>query len=329
MAVLVTGGAGYIGSHTVRALREAGRDVVVFDSLEFGHREAVPGVPFVQGDIAHAELIADTIKKHSIDAIIHFAAYKAAGESMEQPSRYFDNNVTKGHALLKAARDAGVRKVVFSSTAAVYGTPETVPVDESAALHPENPYGESKLMFEKILQWFDRCHDVRSVSLRYFNAAGASMEGGLGEDWTVTLNLVPIVMKSALERRGPVEVFGTDYPTPDGTGIRDYIHVDDLAAAHLLALDYLDRDGETTAINLGTGIGSSVREVLDTTSRISGVRVPQIISPRRPGDPSRVFADNTRAREVLGWMPVYGLEEIIQSAWTWHSTHIDGFANQA
>ncbi len=325
MAVLVTGGAGYIGSHTVRALREAGRAVVVFDSLEFGHREAVPGIPFVQGDIADADLIIDTIHRYDIDAIIHFAAYKAAGESMEHPSRYFDNNVTKGHALLKAARDAGVTKVVFSSTAAVYGTPDSVPVDESAPLHPENPYGESKLMFEKILQWFDRCHGVRSVSLRYFNAAGASMEGGLGEDWTVTLNLVPIVMKSALERRGPVEVFGTDYPTPDGTGIRDYIHVDDLAAAHLLALDYLDNGGATSAINLGTGVGSSVREVLDTTSRISGVRVPQIISPRRPGDPSRVFADNTKAKQLLGWVPVYGLEQIIQSAWTWHSTHIDGF----
>jgi UDP-glucose-4-epimerase GalE len=325
MAILIAGGAGYIGSHTVRALREAGRDVVVYDSLEYGHREAVPGVPFVQGDIDNAALITATIAKYDIDAVIHFAAYKAAGESMSHPGKYFDNNVTKGHALLTAVHAAGVRRVVFSSTAAVYGTPDAVPVDESADLRPENPYGESKLMFERILQWYDRCHAVRSVSLRYFNAAGASMEGGLGEDWKVTLNLVPIVMKSALERRGPVEVFGDDYPTPDGTGVRDYIHVDDLAAAHLLALKYLERGGETTAINLGTGVGSSVKEVLDATARMSGRAVPTIMSPRRPGDPARVFADNTAAREKLGWIPVYGLNEIIESAWRWHSTHINGF----
>jgi UDP-glucose-4-epimerase GalE len=325
MAVLVTGGAGYIGSHTVRALREAGRDVVVLDSLEFGHVEAIPGIAFVKGDISDEALIADTIATYNVDSIIHFAAYKAAGESMHMPARYFDNNVTNAHAMLKSAEAAGVRRIVFSSTAAVYGTPDVVPVVESATLHPESPYGESKLMFERILKWFDYAHDVRSVSLRYFNAAGAAMEGGLGEDWTVTTNLVPIVMKAALEKRGPVEVFGTDYPTPDGTAIRDYIHVDDLSAAHVMALRYLEDGGETTAINLGTGVGSSVKQVLDATERISGVRVPQIMSPRRAGDPVQVFADNTTARKVLGWTPVYGLEEIIQSAWTWHSTHINGF----
>jgi UDP-glucose-4-epimerase GalE len=325
MAVLVTGGAGYIGSHTVRALREAGRDVVVLDSLEFGHVEAIPGIAFVKGDISDEALIADTIATYNVDSIIHFAAYKAAGESMHMPARYFDNNVTNAHAMLKSAEAAGVRRIVFSSTAAVYGTPDVVPVVESATLHPESPYGESKLMFERILKWFDYAHDVRSVSLRYFNAAGAAMEGGLGEDWTVTTNLVPIVMKAALEKRGPVEVFGTDYPTPDGTAIRDYIHVDDLSAAHVMALRYLEDGGETTAINLGTGVGSSVKQVLDATERISGVRVPQIMSPRRAGDPVQVFADNTTARAVLGWTPVYGLEEIIQSAWTWHSTHLNGF----
>ncbi len=229
--------------------------------------------------------------------------------------------------MLHAAYAAGVKRVVFSSTCAVYGTPEVVPVSEQAPLGPESPYGESKLMFEKILQWYDRCHGVTSVSLRYFNAAGASMAGGIGEDWTVSLNLVPIVMKSALERRGPVEVFGTDYPTPDGTAIRDYIHVDDLAAAHLLALRYLEDRGATIAINLGTGVGSSVQEVLDTTERISGVRIPRTLSPRRAGDPIRVFADNASAKKVLGWTPVYGLGEIIQSAWTWHSTHLDGFGD--
>jgi UDP-glucose-4-epimerase GalE len=328
MAVLVTGGAGYIGSHTVRALRDAGRDVVVLDSLEYGHLKAIPDVPFVKGDISNQTLITQTIAAHKVDSIIHFAAYKAAGESMEQPERYFDNNVAHAHAMLRAAHTAGVKRVVFSSTCAVYGTPKIVPVNEQASLGPESPYGESKLMFEKILQWYDRCHGVTSVSLRYFNAAGASMEGGIGEDWTVSLNLVPIVMKSALERRGPVEVFGTDYPTPDGTAIRDYIHVDDLAAAHLLALRYLEDGGATTAINLGTGVGSSVREVLDTTERISGVRIPRTLSPRRAGDPIQVFADNTAAKKVLGWTPVYGLDEIIQSAWTWHSTHLDGFADE-
>ena len=325
MAVLVTGGAGYIGSHTVRMLREAGRDVVVLDSLEFGTVKAIPGVPFVLGDISDEALIGRTIAEFNVDAIIHFAAYKAAGESMEMPARYFDNNVTNAHAMLKAAHAAGVRRIVFSSTAAVYGTPDVMPVIESAKLQPESPYGESKLMFERILKWYSYAHDVRSVSLRYFNAAGASMEGGIGEDWRMSLNLVPIVMKAALERRGPVEVFGTDYPTPDGTAIRDYIHVDDLAAAHLMALSYLEEGGETTAINLGTGVGSSVKEVLDTTERISGVRVPQKLSPRRAGDPVQVYADNTAAKEILGWRPVYGLEEIIQSAWTWHSTHLDGF----
>ncbi len=309
MAVLVTGGAGYIGSHTVRALREVGPDVVVLDSLEFGHTEAIPGIAFVKGDISDEALIADTIATYNVDSIIHFAAYKAAGESMHMLARYFDNNVTNAHAMLKAAERAGVRRIVFSSTAAVYGTPDVVPVVETATLQPESPYGESKLMFERILKWFDYAHDVRSVSLRYFNAAGAAMEGGLGEDWTVTVNLVPIVMKAALERRGPVEVFGTDYPTPDGTAIRDYIHVDDLSAAHVMALRYLEDGGETTAINLGTGVGSSVKQVLDTTERISGVRVPQIMSPRRAGDPVQVFADNTTARHVLGWTPVYGLEE--------------------
>jgi UDP-glucose 4-epimerase len=325
MAVLVTGGAGYIGSHTVKALQQASKDIVVYDSLEFGFQQSIPHTTFVQGDIADQSLLKETIEKNNIDSIIHFAAYKAAGESMENPSRYFHNNVTKAHALLQAASESGVKKFVFSSTAAVYGTPEHVPVKESATLHPENPYGESKLMFERILHWFSACHGVSSVSLRYFNAAGAYMEGGLGEDWTVTLNLIPIVMKASLERRGPLEVFGTDYPTPDGTAIRDYIHVDDLAVAHLKALEYLELGGETTTINLGTGIGSSVQQVIDATERISGVRVPRTISPRRPGDPIQVFADNTKARETLGWDPVYGLEEIIQSAWNWHSTHLDGF----
>jgi UDP-glucose-4-epimerase GalE len=244
---------------------------------------------------------------------------------MQDPARYFANNVAGSLALLESCRDAGVRRVVFSSTCAVYGTPERCPVTEDAPLHPESPYGESKLMVERMLGWFDRCHGLGSVSLRYFNAAGASSDTRIGEDWTVTLNLVPVVMKAALGRTGPVQVFGSDYPTPDGTAIRDYIHVEDLADAHVRALEYLERDGETTAINLGTGQGSSVREVLETTRRISRTDVPSVDVDRRPGDPIQVFGDNSRAWELLGWVPKHGLDEIIETAWRWHSTHPDGY----
>jgi UDP-glucose 4-epimerase len=328
LAVLVAGGAGYIGSHTVRLLRLAGRDVVVYDNLEFGNREAVSGVTLVVGDIGDVDRVRTTIRKYNVDAVIHFAGYKAAGESMRFPARYFDNNVAKSHSFLQEIHSEGVRRIVFSSSCSVYGTPELVPVTEDSILHPESPYGESKLMFERILDWFDRCHTMRSVSLRYFNAAGASHAGGIGEDWTVTSNLVPLVMKAILGRGGPVEVFGTDYPTPDGTAIRDYVHVDDLASAHLLALEYLEQGGATTAVNLGSGVGSSVRQIVDTASRISGRQVPLVNSPRRAGDPVRVFADNALAKTTLGWAPNYGLNEVIETAWAWHSTHLDGYASQ-
>ncbi len=327
MTVLVTGGAGYIGSHTVRALRRHGRDVVVLDTLELGHRWSIPAVPLVVGDTADGDLVTRVVAEHDVDSVIHFAAYKAAGESMAHPEKYFANNSAGALRLLTALQQAGVDRFVFSSTAAVYGTPDEVPVREDAPLHPESPYGESKLMVERMLHWFDVAHGLRSVSLRYFNAAGASMDGDLGEDWTITLNLVPIVMKATLEKRPPLEVFGTDYPTPDGTAVRDYIHVDDLADAHVKALDYLDRGEPTTVFNLGTGLGSSVKEVIDMTERVSGVRVPRTYAPRRAGDPVQVFADNTRAREVLGWRPMFGLEEIVESAWRWHSAHPDGVAD--
>ena len=326
MSVLVTGGAGYIGSHTVDQLLNAGRQVVVLDSFELGHRRAIPaGVPFFDGDIGDGALVRSIIDTHCVEAVIHFAAYKAAGESMSRPERYFANNVAAASRFFEAVQAGGVRHVVFSSTAAVYGTPENVPVDETAPLHPENPYGESKLMCERMLHWYSECHGMRSVALRYFNAAGASMEGNRGEDWTVTLNLIPLVMKAALERGPAIKVFGTDYPTPDGTGIRDYIHVDDLAMGHIKALEYLEAGGASTVVNLGTGVGSSVLEVLDATERAGGIRVPRVLVDRRPGDPVQVFADNRRAREVLGWQPVYGLEEIVSSAFRWHSTHLDGY----
>lgn len=328
MTVLVTGGAGYIGSHTVERLVSGGRSVVVLDSMEFGHAAALPaGVPLYRGNIADPALLAQILSEHSIDAVIHFAAYKAAGESMENPQRYFVNNVANAVELLSTLTAAGVRRWVFSSTCAVYGTPENVPVTEDEPLGPESPYGESKLMFEKVLKWYDKCHGVSSVSLRYFNAAGASIDGHIGEDWTVSLNLVPLVMKAALERGPKIKVFGTDYPTPDGTAIRDYIHVDDLAEAHVLALDHLERGGASEVFNLGTGTGSSVFDVIAATERASGVAVPRELAPRRAGDPVRIFADNSKARRVLGWQPVYGIDEIVASAWRWHSTRPDGFAD--
>jgi UDP-glucose-4-epimerase GalE len=326
MTVLVTGGAGYIGSHTARWLARAGRDVVVLDSLELGYRQAVDGLPLIVGDIADAELVARTVAAHGIDACIHFAAYKNAGESMVRPDKYFGNNVGGSHALIHALQEAGVRRIVFSSTCAVYGTPEVSPVSEAAPLHPESPYGESKLMVERILDWYDRIHGVRSVSLRYFNAAGASPDGDLGEDWHQSLNLVPVAIKATLGRRPSLQVYGTDYPTPDGTAIRDYIHVDDLAAAHLAALELLEQGGATTAVNLGTGVGSSVKQVLDAIEVVSGRMVPHEDTARRPGDPVQVFADNRRARELLGWTPRYDLRDIVETAWQWHAHHLDGFA---
>jgi UDP-glucose 4-epimerase len=319
MSVLVTGGAGYIGSHTVRQLRQRGDDVVVLDSLELGHRDAVADTPLVVGDVADGALVADVIDTHHVESIVHFAAYKAAGESFENPGRYFANNVAGTAALIEASYRAGVRRFVFSSSCAVYGTPEETPVSEAAPIQPESPYGESKALVERMLHWYDRCLGYKSVSLRYFNAAGAAMDGSLGEDSSVTLNLVPMAMKALLRTAPPLQVFGTDYPTPDGTAIRDYIHVDDLADAHLRSLDYLAAGGDTTAFNLGTGVGSSVRQVLAAAEKAAGRPVPATDSPRRPGDPTALWADNTRAREQLGWQARYGLDEIVTSAWQWHS----------
>jgi UDP-glucose 4-epimerase len=325
MAVLVTGGAGYIGSHTVRLLRERQYDVVVLDSMEFGHRASIGDTPLVEGDIGDEQLLARVFAEHNVDSVIHFAAYKAAGESMEQPERYFDNNVCGTNKLLRAMQRAGVKYFVFSSSCSVYGTPKQLPVSENNELHPESPYAESKLMVEQMLKWYDVSHKLRYVSLRYFNAAGASLDAKIGEDWTVTLNLIPLVMKAALGKLPVVKVFGTDYPTPDGTGIRDYIHVVDLADAHIKALEYVKANDESNIFNLGTGQGSSVQQVIDATKRVSGVDVPVEYAVRRPGDPVAIYSDNTKVREVLGWQPQYGLEEIISSAWQWHSTHPNGY----
>ena len=319
MRVLVTGGAGYIGSHIVQQLKKEGHFVVIYDNMEFGVRESIGDTLLVTGGIANEALLEQTFHEHQIEAVIHMAAYKAVGESAAQPYRYFKNNICGSLSLLGAMQRAGVKRIVFSSSAAVYGTPEVVPVREDTQLHPESPYGESKRVVEQMLAWFDACHDLRSVSLRYFNVAGASLDASIGEDWTYTLNLIPLVMKAALGKIPALRVFGTDYPTPDGTAIRDYIHILDLADAHVKALAFLQKEDRSEAFNLGMGKGASVQEIFDAAQRITGVRIPVEYVARREGDPVAVWADNTKAREMLGWQPQYNLDDIIRTAWQWYS----------
>jgi UDP-glucose 4-epimerase len=272
--------------------------------------------------------VRQTIERYGVDALVHFAARKSVGESVEDPGRYFAENVGGTASLLRTATAAGVRHVVFSSSAAVYGTPEHVPIDEDHPLRPESPYGESKVLVERMLPWFERAHGMTAVSLRYFNAAGASSDGSIGEDFSLTTNLVPLVMKAALGRSGPLQVFGTDYPTRDGTCVRDYVHVEDLAEAHVLALEHLQRRGASAVLNLGTGVGATVGEVLDAARRASGVDIPAVNRPRRPGDPAVLVAGTTRARELLGWEPARRLDDIVASAWAWHSEHPDGYRQE-
>ncbi|MDQ6838152.1 MAG: UDP-glucose 4-epimerase GalE [Actinomycetota bacterium] len=325
MTIMVTGGAGYIGSHTVAHLVERARDVVIVDSMELGHRQAIGDVPLIEADVADSETVTRVIADYDVDSVIHFAGYKAAGESVLEPGRYFTNNTAGTTSLLETLRRSGVDKLVFSSTCAVYGSPGRLPVSEAETISPESPYGESKALVERVLHWYDVCHGIRSVPLRYFNAAGASLDASIGEDSAVTLNLVPLVMDAALGRRVPLRVFGTDYPTPDGTNIRDYVHVVDLADAHLRALEYLEAGNDSTAVNLGTGRGSSVLEVIESARRASGTDIAVELADRRKGDPVALYSDNTRAEEVLGWSAQYGLDEIVRTAWAWHSTHPDGY----
>ena len=327
MTVLVTGGAGYIGSHTVRALRAAGRAVVVLDSMEFGHRSAVLDAELVVGNIRDRALVTDLCRSRGITQVVHFAAYKAVGESMEQPGRYWLNNVAGSVDLVEGVLAAGVSQVVFSSSCSVNGTPAHVPVTEDAPIAPESVYAETKAMVERILGWYGTTHGLTAVSLRYFNAAGASTDGAIGEDWARSLNLVPLVMKATLGKAPAVKVFGTDYPTTDGTCIRDYIHIEDLADAHLRALAYLRDGGTTTALNVGTGVGSSVFDIIHATERISGHSVPYEVAPRRAGDPVVTYADPTKVHATLGWSAQHSLDDIIESAWRWHSSHPDGFAD--
>lgn len=328
MTTLVTGGAGYIGSHTVRAMREQGRDVVVLDTLELGHRAAVLDTPLVVGDVADEPLVARLCADHGVDSCIHFAAYKNVGESMQSPGKYWLNNVAGTVHLVEALLRAGVDRLVFSSSCSVYGTPAQVPVTEDAPVRPESVYAESKASMERVLRWYDATSALRSVSLRYFNAAGASSDALIGEDWTHSLNLVPVVMKAALGQRDPVQVFGDDYPTPDGTCIRDYIHVMDLAEGHVAALRALEaaQDGTVLTVNLGTGRGHSVLELVETFERVNGIKVPRQIAARRPGDAPVSYADCSKAKALLGWEARRNLEDMCRDSWRWQRQNPDGFA---
>jgi UDP-glucose-4-epimerase GalE len=322
MRILVTGGAGYIGSHTAMVLAAAGHEPVVFDDMSQGHDWAVKWGPLERGSLSNPARLAQVFAAHPIDAVVHFAASALVGESMTNPAKYFRNNTVATLNLLDAMRDAGVSTLVFSSTCATYGDPVRVPIDETHPQVPVNPYGESKLMIEKIMRWYGEAYGLRWMALRYFNAAGADPEGRIGEDHDPESHLIPLVIGAAQGARPPVKIFGTDYPTADGTAIRDYIHVLDLADAHLRALDRLRSGAASQAINLGTGRGHSVREVVDTIARVAGKPVPVVESPRRPGDPPELVAAPERARDVLGWTCRYAeLETIVRHAWAWHEKH--------
>ncbi len=323
MKILVVGGAGYIGSICSELLLDEGHAVAIFDNLTEGHRRAIdPRAEFVEGDLGDREFTEKTLQRLQPDAVMHFAANALVGESMVNPSKYFRNNVANGVNLLDAMVAAGVKRLVFSSTCATFGPPERVPIDETLPQRPINPYGESKLAFERILRWYDEIHGLRFVALRYFNAAGASAK--FGEDHRVETHLIPNILKVALGQRENVEIYGTDYETPDGTCIRDYIHILDLSRAHILALGA----EKSEFYNLGTGGGSSVREVIETCRAITGHGIPVVEKPRRPGDPPRLIAASAKIKSELGWAPQYQeLESIIASAWKWHQQFPDGYGD--
>jgi len=327
MRILITGGAGYIGSLTARQLAGAGHAPVVLDDLRTGHRAAVGSLPLVVGDVRDPDVVAATIDRHRIEAVIHFAALKSVEDSVADPGAYFDDNVGGTLGVLRAMATTGVRRIVFSSSCAVYGMPETLPVTESSSIQPMNPYGETKAMSERLLPWFESAHGIRYAALRYFNAAGAADDGSAGEDWAAAQNLIPVVLRTAAGRQPVVRIFGTDHPTADGTAIRDYIHVLDLAEAHRCALETIDREDASVTVNVGTGVGASVREVLDAARRITEREVPAEEAPRRVGDPPAIWADTRLATERLGWRATRSLDDIITSAWRWHSSHPDGFGS--
>ena len=319
--ILVTGGAGYIGSHTVKALRQAGLQPLIFDNFSTGHHSFIKGTPAFEGDVANADDLAQVFAEYPIDGVLHFAGKALVGESIEKPELYYDINLKGGLNLLAAMKHCGVKVLIFSSTCAVYGEPQQVPIPEDHPQNPINPYGDSKLAFERAMRWFHEAHGLEYLSLRYFNAAGADRDGEFGEDHDPETHLIPLVLDAAAGRRPEVRILGTDYPTPDRTCLRDYIHVTDLARAHVLGLQALmEGTAQSQAINLGTGHGYSVREVIDTARRITGKNFSVRETARRPGDPPQLVASADRAKKVLGWSAVESdLENIVRSAWNWHN----------
>jgi UDP-glucose 4-epimerase len=326
MKVLVIGGAGYVGSHTVRQLVRSGHEVVIYDNLSRGHRRSVPEGTFVHGELADRAGMQRVLSEHAIEAVMHFAAFALVGESVAQPAMYYQNNVSAPLELLEAMRAEGVWRIVFSSTTATYGQPEIIPIAENTLQLPINPYGFTKLVFEHALTDYAHAYGFGCAALRYFNAAGASPDGDIGEDHDPESHLIPLVLQTALGQRTRIGIFGEDYPTPDGTCIRDYIHVDDLADAHLKALELL-APATNLQMNLGTGRGQSVKQIIDACRRVTGHPIPTSVEERRPGDPAELVADSSLAQRVLGWRPKYTeIEAIVETAWRWHSSHPRGYA---
>ncbi|MCT0014121.1 UDP-glucose 4-epimerase GalE [Weissella confusa] len=330
MAILVLGGAGYIGSHMVDTLLSDGRDVVVVDNLLTGHRAAVPaGVPFYEVDIRDKAALREVFEKENIEQVVHFAASSIVPESMADPLKYFDNNTAGMIALLEVMLEFDVKQIVFSSTAATYGIPEENPIKETTPQNPINPYGESKLQMEHIMKWADEAYGLKWVALRYFNVAGAKADGSIGEDHPVETHLVPIILQTALGQREKIMMYGDDYNTPDGFNVRDYVHVMDLANAHVLALDYLAKGNDSNQFNLGSDNGFSVKQMVEAAREATGQEIPAEVGPRRAGDPDSLVASSDKAREILGWAPKYDdVKEIIKTAWTWHQKHPNGYEDR-
>ena len=329
MAILVTGGAGYIGSHTVYKLIEEGRDVVIIDNLETGYKKAInPKARFYEGDIRDEKFLNEVFSKEPIEAVIHFAANSLVGESMKNPLKYYDNNIYGTKVLLDCMMKNNIKYIVFSSTAATYGEPEKFPIEETDKTEPTNTYGETKLSMEKMFKWTEKAHGLKYVSLRYFNACGAHESGEIGEAHFPETHLIPLILQVPNGKRETISIFGNDYSTKDGTCIRDYIHVTDLAQAHILAVDYLLAGNKSNIFNLGNGKGFTVKEVIDVARKVTNNEIPAITTPRREGDPTVLIASSKKAREVLGWKPEHdSLEEIVSSAWNWHKNHPNGYAN--